>query len=312
MSLASAFTLSRLSDDLTYDLSRTPEVPEELTVQCAVSRGKMMVLLESPKTDTVPENYVFAQVETLVRHRLEIDGLPIEASHLGVNGEPVAIKVYLKQTSMPKPSAVHRFNWLLQDSSGPVLLEDDELEPLLTQQPEIAPDGLFEDSSNEESGGLSEEEFLSEEIFLSREEFSLGAEQPSGTATDELLDLDNLYEQAPPSDTGEPVFVDSDDLSPEESEGSESSLSPGLVAVGIGVAAIFGALGYGLSRPCVLGGRCDRIQQAQSLGDAALIALQEDPTPQTVLDMREQLNTAVDTLKPIPPWSGYRTQAQKL
>ena len=44
MSLASAFTLSRLSADLTYDLSRAPEVPEEIAVQCAISRGKMMVL----------------------------------------------------------------------------------------------------------------------------------------------------------------------------------------------------------------------------------------------------------------------------
>ncbi|MEL7228030.1 MAG: hypothetical protein AAGL17_25180, partial [Cyanobacteria bacterium J06576_12] len=125
MSLASAFTLSRLSADLTYDLSKAPEVPQEMSVQCAVSRGKMMVLLESPYVDTVPESYVFAQVESSIRHRLEIDGLPVEADHLGTNGEPIAIKVYLKQQSAAKPSAVHRFNWLLQESYGPSLLDDE-------------------------------------------------------------------------------------------------------------------------------------------------------------------------------------------
>ena len=148
MSLASAFTLSRLSADLTYDLSRAPEVPEEIAVQCAISRGKMMVLLESPRVDTVPANYVFAQVETLIRHRLEIEGLPVEAEPLGATGGSIAIKVYLKQQSMAKPSAVHRFNWLLQDSSGPILLDESALsdqvfEPFLLRQPEVAPASLF-------------------------------------------------------------------------------------------------------------------------------------------------------------------------
>ena len=53
MSLASAFSLSHLSADLTYDWSSAPEVPEEIAV-----------LWESPNADTVPVHYVFAQVET--------------------------------------------------------------------------------------------------------------------------------------------------------------------------------------------------------------------------------------------------------
>ncbi|NEQ55172.1 MAG: hypothetical protein F6K11_34470 [Leptolyngbya sp. SIO3F4] len=317
MSLASAFTLNRLSADLTYDLSRAPEVPEEISVQCAVSRGKMMVLLESPRVDTVPENYVFAQVETLIRHRLEIDGLPVEANHLGANGEPIAIKVYLKQTMMSKPSAVHRFNWLLQDSAGPAVLDgaglsDQLYEPLLMQQPEVAPDGLFGDAEDEDvTADLTEEEFLPGETFLSQDEL-LGESFPlvEETTSDEFLNLDGLYESTSAEDAGESVFVEEDDLE-EENTDQRPSLSPGLIAAGVGIAAVFGTLGYGLSRPCVIGG-CDRIQQAQSLGDAALISLQEEPTPQTVLDMSEQLNTAVETLKPIPPWSRHRTQGQEL
>ena len=327
MSLASAFTLSRLAADLTYDLSRAPEVPEQITVQCAVSRGKIMVLLESPNVDTVPGNYVFAQVETLIRHRLEIDGLPVEADHLGATGEPVPIKVYLKSKAQSSPSAVHRFNWLVQDSSGPILLgdvalDDQAFEPLLSRQPEVAPVSLFHEDDDEVTGDLSEEEFLSggEELLLGggqglgealppRQEFQADDDEPS---IDELLNLDGFYEQ-PPEDTphlGVSVGFGADEsLEPEADYGRR--IPSGLVAAGIGIAAVFGALGYGLSRPCVIGG-CDRIQQAQALGDAALIALRDKPTPQTVLDMGEQLNTAVNTLKPIPPWSQHRASAQAL
>ncbi|MDV3351918.1 hypothetical protein QGP82_24740 [Leptothoe sp. LEGE 181152] len=321
MSLASAFTLSRLSADLTYDLSRSPEVPEAVAIQCAVSRGKLMVLVESPNVDTVPVNYVFAEVETSIRHRLEIDGLPVEAEHLGATGDPIPIKVYLKQPFMAKPIAVHRFNWLLQDSSGPILLDDVVLddqvfEPLLNNQPEIASESLFEedDGEDEATGDLSEEEFLSGEELLFGEELppmegDLPVDEPS---VDELLNLDGFYEKSPEDiseDVGEAASVAVNETP--ETVADAPAMSRGLMAAGIGMAAVFGALGYGLSRPCVMAG-CDRIQQAQALGDAALIALQDQPTPQTVLDMGDQLNTAVNTLKPIPPWSRHHASAQAL
>ncbi|MEM7061549.1 MAG: hypothetical protein AAF572_00050 [Cyanobacteria bacterium P01_B01_bin.77] len=330
MSLASAFTLSRLSADLTYDLGRVPEVPEEIAVQCAVSRGKLMVLVESPHANTVPANHVFAHVETLVRHRLEIDGLPVEAESLGATGNPVAIKVYLKQQGSPKPSAVHRFNWLLQDSSGPILLDDTALndqafEPFLNQPPEVAPDSLFGDLDEDEddvTGDLSENEFLSGKEALFGEDLESSEELLSGEASsmDELLNLDGLYGDSDSSDDmgeadmGEAVSLGEDgavfgDAVDYDEPGRRAT--PGLMAASITVAAVFGVLGYGLSRPCVIGG-CDRIQQAQELGDAALISLRDQPSPQTVLDMGDQLNTAVKTLKPIPSWSRHHGRAQEL
>ncbi|MEM9805936.1 MAG: hypothetical protein AAF959_11695 [Cyanobacteria bacterium P01_D01_bin.56] len=320
MSLASAFTLSRLSADLTYDLNRSPEVPKDVAVQCAVSRGKVMVLLESPQAETVPEEHVFAQVETLIRHRLEIDGLPVEAQSLGAAGEPISIKVYLKQQDLPKPSAVHRFNWLLQDASGPVALDDEALsdqalEPLLSQPPEVAPESLFEpvDDDDDVTIDLSEEglpvgqERLFGEEMDSIEEFLSGEE----SSVDELLNLDGLYDSSADDQMGEAVALDNEEYDNRNQKDTEKGQRAGLVAAGIGLAAVFGILGYGVSRPCVIGG-CDRIQQSQALGDAALIALQDQPTPQTVLDMSDQLNTAVKTLKPIPPWSRHRAEAQEL
>lgn len=281
-----------------------------------------MVLVESPKVDTVPENYVFAQVETLIRHRLEIDGLPIEAEHLGATGEPIAIKVYLKQHSLEKPSAVHRFNWLLQDSSGPSLFgdgDDQTYEPLFSRQPEVAPENLFETDDDEATGDLSEEEFLpNQESALFGEEPFFSEELPD---SDEMLNLEGLYEPSSeeadasvgadaPVDMGESISLEDSDPGVADSR-EKLPVSPALMAGGIGLAAIVAALGYGISRPCVIGG-CDRIQQAQSLGDAALISLKEKPTPETVLEMGDQLNTAVRKLRPIPPWSRHRANAQAL
>lgn len=330
MSLASAFTLSRLSADLTYDLGRVPEVPEEIAVQCAVSRGKLMVLVESPHADTVPANHVFAHVETLVRHRLEIDGLPVEAESLGATGNPIAIKVYLKQQGSPKPSAVHRFNWLLQDSSGPILLDVDDtvfndqaFEPFLNQPPEVAPDSLFGDIDEDEdevTGDLSENEFLSGKEALFGEDLESSEELLSEEASsvDELLNLDGLYGDSDASDAsddmgdiGEAVSIGEEEAVFDDYDQPDRRVNPGLMAASITVVAVLGVLGYGLSRPCVIGG-CDRIDQAQDLGDAALISLREQPSAQTVLDMGDQLNTAVKTLKPIPPWSRHHGRAQEL
>ncbi|MEM6252349.1 MAG: hypothetical protein AAF821_05450 [Cyanobacteria bacterium P01_D01_bin.156] len=311
MSLASAFTLSRLSADLTHDLSHLPEMPGDLAVQCAVSRGKVMVLLESAQA--CPAAQVFSLVETLIRRRLAMDGLPVEAEPLGATGNSVPIKLFLKQKTLSKPSAAHHFDWLASEET-PLEIEElteQALEPLLNLQPDVAPDSLVDhgDDSDDVTLELSTgelpigQERLFGEDLESEEEFSLD----QAPAVDELLDLDGLYDSSAEDEMGEPVVLEDRQGGQNEQSGNRGIL----IAAGIGIAAVFGALGYVVSRPCVIGG-CDRIQQAQALGDAALIALRDQPTPQTVLDMGDQLNIAVQTLKPIPPWSRYRNQAQGL
>ncbi|MEO0867037.1 MAG: hypothetical protein AAFY17_01070, partial [Cyanobacteria bacterium J06642_11] len=209
MSLASAFTLSRLSADLTYDLNRSSEVPEDLAVQCAVSRGKIMVLLESPQATSVPADHVFAQVESSIRHRLEIDGLPVEANALGAEGEPIPIKVYLKQLDLSKPSAVHQFSWLLRDGAPPPAvdgtalgdqLNDRTLEPLLNRQPEFAPDILFDGEDDDDfddddiTADLSAESLPVGQERLFGEDLDSADEMLSGEdiSVDELLNLEGL------------------------------------------------------------------------------------------------------------------------
>ncbi|MEL7502652.1 MAG: hypothetical protein AAFN18_09300 [Cyanobacteria bacterium J06554_6] len=78
---------------------------------------------------------------------------------------------------------------------------------------------------------------------------------------------------------------------------------------GVLSAILLGGVVYVVSRPCVLGG-CDRIDRAESLGEAALLELADSPTPQTVLDMQQQLSDAVSLLRPIPVWSFHHSRAQ--
>ncbi|NEP16337.1 MAG: hypothetical protein F6J97_05455 [Leptolyngbya sp. SIO4C1] len=83
------------------------------------------------------------------------------------------------------------------------------------------------------------------------------------------------------------------------------------LAIGVLATVVVGGLGYFITRPCTFG-RCDRIAKAQALGEAARLELSNNPPPQTVLDMRSQLKTAVNQLRPIPPWSAHRDEAQAL
>ena len=77
----------------------------------------------------------------------------------------------------------------------------------------------------------------------------------------------------------------------------------GLVAVS--------ALGFGLTRPCVFG-QCDRIQVAQAQGDAAIEDLRLNDSLAGVDQSRAELQSAIQLLKPIPPWSQYRSQARQI
>ena len=166
MSQASTFTLSRLSADLTYALSKAPEVPKEISVQCALSRGKLMVLLEGLDLHTVPVTYIFSQVETLLRDWLAENGLPVEADFLSNAGDVIPVKVYLKKQDLPKPIAVHRFNWLRQGDSVPISLQEDSISNELS---ELSYSQLSEANSDSLSGDevdFSEEDFFPEKLSI--------------------------------------------------------------------------------------------------------------------------------------------------
>lgn len=115
--------------------------------------------------------------------------------------------------------------------------------------------------------------------------------------------------EEPEIDTPDIAAVDEEDVLSQSPEPRRETSKTRLIAAGVFGAILVGGLGYVVTRPCVLG-NCDRIDKAQALGDAALVELGNSPSPQTVLDMRDQLRGAVKQLRPIPVWSFHHQKAQ--
>ncbi|MEO1401425.1 MAG: hypothetical protein AAFV72_09310 [Cyanobacteria bacterium J06635_1] len=142
-------------------------------------------------------------------------------------------------------------------------------------------------------------------------------EDPDLTTTELEAEAQALWGEAPEADPDQSppdvAAVDESDVlnrTPTKKR-FELPVEPRAFAAGLLATLVVGGLGYVLTRPCNFG-RCDRITKAEALGDAARVALSDNPSPQTVLDMRDQLTTAVQQLRPVPPWSFHRDNAQAL
>ncbi len=72
---------------------------------------------------------------------------------------------------------------------------------------------------------------------------------------------------------------------------------------------LLGVLGFIFTRPCTLGS-CDRIETAQQQGNEALSDLRVASTLAEVTEVRDQLDSSIEMLEPIPAWSSYYDDAQ--
>jgi hypothetical protein len=294
--VVSDFTLAHLAQALTRALTQTAEGPTNLAVKCAVSRGKLMILLEH--ADDLTADAVFAQVEQGVRQQLTTAGLPQEAVALSTQADAIPVKLYLKRQNQGTPWAVHHFDWQLGDSFTAVFGD----KPLDASDPE-AFEPLLPDSGPAVPGPEASEDWESPEIESEMETVSQASEDvelelpPDLDLPDQAEAMDDMPEVA----TVEPP----EDPLPQP---RWARLRLG-VAAGLG-AILLGGLGYVVTRPCTVGS-CDRISRAEAAGEAAQMALSDRPSPQTVLEMRDQLQGVVRQLRPIPPWSPHYADAQQ-
>lgn len=91
----------------------------------------------------------------------------------------------------------------------------------------------------------------------------------------------------------------------------ESPWQP-LILAGAGVSAIvFFSSFYLLTRPCVLES-CEAIPQAQQFAQASEAILSQPLSGQEILQAQKQLETSIELLESIPPWSRNHTEAQDL
>ncbi len=86
--------------------------------------------------------------------------------------------------------------------------------------------------------------------------------------------------------------------------------NPWIFAGALGFVVV-GVLGFVLTRPCNFG-QCDRIQVAQAQGDQAIDDLRLNDSLAGVDRSRDQLQGSIQMLEPIPPWSRYYRQAQRI
>lgn len=91
-----------------------------------------------------------------------------------------------------------------------------------------------------------------------------------------------------------------------------SRLKPLLIAGGgIAAALLLGLVGYGLTRPCVIGA-CAALETARSLTQQAAQTLQADQSGEAAQSAVQQLTEARRLVAEIPPWSGQHSDAQAL
>lgn len=82
------------------------------------------------------------------------------------------------------------------------------------------------------------------------------------------------------------------------------------IAVGVTAIGMTGAV-YTLTRPCVIGA-CPQIGTAQELGEKSSEMMQQAESWQDLERASTYLDQAVETLEPIPMWSGYASEARSL
>lgn len=91
---------------------------------------------------------------------------------------------------------------------------------------------------------------------------------------------------------------------------SRASLPFLVAALSAGTLALV-ALGFALTRPCVLG-RCDRLTRAEAEARATANALTDNPSTATFIEASQTIDRVQDQLAPIPPWSLAHGEARDL
>ena len=84
-----------------------------------------------------------------------------------------------------------------------------------------------------------------------------------------------------------------------------------LLGFGVGIGLLGLILGYGLSRPCVIG-QCATIPEAQAAANDINNRLRQSNDTEDILSAQQQLRQTTQQLQAIPPWSSHREPAQQL
>lgn len=172
--------------------------------------------------------------------------------------------------------------------------EDLETEDLETE------DGTYESYEDQES-------YEDPEDYKDPEDY----EDPEDYDDDPAYYLEGETEEDEDESFEDIASIDEGEVQRQRDQWQQQSQGSRWVFAGALGFVLVGALGLLLTRPCTVGG-CDRIQTAQTQGDAALGSLDLNASLIEVTESKQQLKRAVQLLEPIPAWSPYYAKAQAL
>ncbi|MBW4487101.1 MAG: hypothetical protein KME12_04860 [Trichocoleus desertorum ATA4-8-CV12] len=248
--------------------------PVPIQIQCALKQGVLMILGQhSPGINPPTPQAVF----TLLEQALEF--LQPALSESEFKG---AVRLYLRVAGQQQPYASHA---LTLEPTAPSNLGGNVATPPTNQLDNSADSSHYFASTN----ALIHSTDISDPPDLS------------------------AVEDNPFSSALQPLTESGGELVPtrKSSKTDQRTTLPLLVAgAGVGLFALAGAI-YALTRPCVIGG-CPAIATAQQLSQESAQILQAAKSGPEVLSAQQKLETATQSLAPIPAWSSRHGEAQTL
>jgi len=194
----SALTFKDLSTELTQAIETQLDTPSGTKARCTLGREKVMVLVEYPSetSQSAPlADSTLDWLEQSLRQQFDTVGLPEEAADLTETGEAVAVQLFLKHHSEPKPFTARSFVWKVADGFNdlfgtptddsdsvteiPLPIFQDETGSLSSPEANVEAD-IEANEANIEDAFLP----ISTVENLDSEDFSLPEEEPT-------VDLDN-------------------------------------------------------------------------------------------------------------------------
>nr|WP_290228058.1 hypothetical protein [Trichocoleus desertorum] len=248
--------------------------PMPIQIQCALKQGDLMILGQhSPGINPPTPQAIF----TLLEQALEF--LQPALSESEFKG---TVRLYLRVAGQQQPYASHALTLASTASTAP---GDNVATPPTNQLDNSA------DSSHY---------FASTNALLHSTDI---ADPP---------DLDAV-EDNPFSSALQPLTESSGELVPTRKTSKtdqRTTLPLRVLGAGVGLFALAGAV-YALTRPCVIGA-CPAIATAQQLSQESAQILQAAKSGPEVLSAQQKLETATQSLAPIPAWSSRHGEAQTL
>lgn len=223
--------------------------------------------------------------------------------------QEIPVRLGLQLEGQPAPYATHTFTWRLEDAIGVIFEAPD---------PEAFPAEFTEVASEIDSRPA-----LSGPAEAAPDD----ASEPGAEAADDAPVARHLPPAPPPTSPPPPLPNNDAALAlPETAVDPPAALLVqrwGQWSLGqlqrlrpYGRYALLGLIGlsgglfvYTVSRPCVLG-RCDRLDQAAALQQAAQSRIGTAPTAAELQTAKSELQAALDLTAPVPHWSRHYGEAQ--